>query len=145
MKKFFSLLGLLAGLTLTAQAQSFDARLNKENPKEWGEAVEKTITSDVFQKKNIPGVPLKVQVRFRKKIVMGCQYEYQVTNTSTTQAIAIEGYAVSDQKYDEKIKPGQSVIFLANTMTRCGDKAAKGDEPCMDCQPSFNITKAFPK
>ena len=143
------LFGLASLLTLAggvAQAQSYSPQLNKENPREWGEPVEFTVTSKAFEKKGIAPVPMKLQVRFKKKIVMGCQYEYQLTNASDKQAVDCEDmYAVSDQKYNEKLKPGQSVIFLANTMTRCGDKKAKDDTPCLDCQPSFYIPTVSPK
>jgi hypothetical protein len=137
MGKLFLVIGLLTGLVMGASAQSFEPKLNPDNLHEWGEAVEKPATAAGLPQ--AAPVMLQVQVRFHKRIAMGCQYQYQVTNTSN-YPLALKMFAVAGQKYNEKIPAGRAMVFLASTTTRCGDKAAKDDEPCLNCQPPFQVT-----
>jgi len=104
--------------------------------------VKADLISANMEKANIPAIPVEFSVSLKKPIPMGCQYIYRVTNKSTEHTVKLSMYAVSDQKYEEKIKPGESVELLANTMSRCGaTKEEKKERGCIDCQPSLNITE----
>lgn len=140
--KHFVHLVLLCALSPAAVAQSFNPPLNALDPKEFGEAVKTELITADMEKAQIAPIPVEISVLLKKPIVMGCQYVYRVTNKSTTHTLKLKMYAVPDQKYDEKVKPGESIDLLANTMTRCGaTKEEKKERGCIDCQPSLNITE----
>lgn len=62
-----------------------------------------------------------------------------VTNTKTgTVKITSEKYAGQFQMKKEKLKPGEAIEFLVNTMSRCDGKTAY--EKCIDCQYSLTLT-----
>lgn len=130
-------------LSTTGMAQMFSPELNALDPKQWGEPVKAELITQEMEDKKIPAVPVEISVMLKKPIVMGCQYIYRVTNKSTDRAVKLKMYAVYDQQYEEKIKPGESVDLLANTMNRCGEtkEERKGDKGCLKCQPSLNITE----
>ncbi len=132
----------LCALCTAAMAQSFNLPLNATDPKEFGEVVKADLLTADMEKANIPAIPVELSVLLKKPIPMGCQYIYRVTNKSTEHTVKLSMYAVPDQKYEEKIKPGESVELLANTMSRCGaTKEEKKERGCIDCQPSLNITE----
>lgn len=129
---------LLAFIGCASFAQvSFSAKTNHDKEKAFGAPVEKVIIDG----KSGDSVTIKVEVMLKKPIVMGCQYIYRITNTSTdkTAKVTTEKYAGEFQVKGEKIKPGESVDFLVNTMSRC--KGESGYEKCIDCQPDLTITK----
>jgi hypothetical protein len=76
----------------------------------------------------------------KKPIPLGCQYIYRITNVSTDKTVRVSTikYANQFQMKKEKIKPGDSIDFLVNTMSRCEGKG--GYEKCIDCQPDLVIT-----
>lgn len=140
--KHFVHLVLLCALAPAAIAQSFNPPLNALDPKEFGEAVKTELITADMEKAQIAPIPVEISVLLKKPIPLGCQYVYRVTNKSTTHTLKLKMYAVPDQKYDEKVKPGESIDLLANTMTRCGaTKEEKKERGCIDCQPSLNITE----
>lgn len=110
---------------------SITPKVNKSNPKEYGEPVEQVYDIDGEK------IVLKVEVKLQKPIVMGCQYIYRITNTSG-KTVKVHMYALTDQKADEKIKAGDSIEFLTNTMTRCEgeDKIGK----CTNCHPDLHVS-----
>ncbi len=130
-----------------AMAQDFAPNLNATDPKVYGEPVMKEIITNKMEKEGIPAVPIEVSVLLKKPIVMGCQYYYKVTNKSTDRTVKLKMYAVPDQVYEEKLKPGASVELLANTMSRCGStkEEKKGEKGCINCQPSMSITEVTVK
>lgn len=130
--------GALAFIGLSSFAQvSFDARTNHDQEKAYGPAVEKTI----IDSKSGDSVNISVEVMLKKPIVMGCQYVYRITNKSTDKTVKVttDKYADQFQLKGEKIKPGEAIDFLVNTMSRCPGKS--GYEKCIDCQPMLTITK----
>lgn len=133
---------LLCALSAAATAQSFNPTLNASDPKEFGEPVKAELITADMEAAKTPAVPVEISVLLKKPIVMGCQYIYRVTNRSADQTVKLSMYAVPDQKYEEKIKPGETIELLANTMIRCGaTKEEKKERGCIDCQPSLNITE----
>lgn len=137
MKKSF-IIGAFAFIGLSSFAQvSFDAKTNHEQEKTFGVAVEKT----VFDSKTGDSVQLTVEVMLKKPIPMGCQYIYRITNKSTNKTAKVTTYRYADefQLKGEKIKPGEAIDFLVNTMSRCEGKS--GYEKCIDCQPILTVTK----
>ena len=77
MSKSILLAGGLLLLAATAQAQTtVSPALNPTDPTAWGQPVDVAGTSPTFQKRGLPAVPLQVQVRFYKKVVQSCRYEY---------------------------------------------------------------------
>lgn len=138
MKKIL-LTGALAFIGLSSIAQvSFDARTNHDQEKAYGSPVEKT----VIDSNTGDSVQLTVEVMLKKPIPMGCQYVYRITNKSAGKTVKIttDKYAGQFQLKGEKIKPGEAVDFMVNTMSRCEGKS--GYEKCIDCQPMLTITKA---
>jgi hypothetical protein len=134
----------LFGILSTAgMAQMFSPELNALDPKQWGEPVKAELITQEMEDAKIPAVPVEISVMLKKPIVMGCQYIYRVTNKSTDHTLKLKMYALIDQQYESKIKPGESVELLANTMSRCGDtkEEKKGVKGCLNCQPSLNITE----
>ncbi len=129
------------------QAQDYSPELNALDPKSFGDPVKAELTSAKMEKEGIAPVPVEISVMLKKPIVLGCQYIYRVTNRSTDKTVKLKMYAVSDQVYEEKIKPGQSVDLLANTMSRCGatKEEKKGVNGCIGCQPSLSITEVSVK
>lgn len=128
----------LAFIGLFAMAQvSFDAKTNHEKEKTFGPPVEKM----VIDSKSGDSVLLSVEVMLKKPIILGCQYIYRITNKSKDKKVKVtsEKYADQFQMKGEKIKPGESVDFLVNTMSRC--EGSSGYEKCIDCQPPLTITK----
>lgn len=145
MKRFPHIV-LFCALTSAVSAQSFSPALNATDPKQFGEAVKTELISGAMEKAGISAVPVEISVSLKKPIVMGCQYIYRVTNRSTDRTVKLSMYAVPDQKYEEKIKPGESVDLLANTMERCGaTKEEKKEKGCINCQPSLTITEISAK
>jgi len=132
-KSIFTALLLLIIANFT-QAQVFSPKMNSLNPNEFGESEE----LDIQEEKGSQPVKIKVEVKLVKPIVMGCQYIHRVTNLSTDQTVEMEMYAVPDQKFSEKIKPGKSIELLSNTMSKCNGK--KKVEGCINCEPSLYIT-----
>lgn len=133
---------LFCAIGAAASAQSFAPTLNATDPKLFGEPVKAELITADMEAAKIPAVPIEIAVMLKKPIVMGCQYIYTVTNRSTDRTLKLKMYAVPDQPYDEKIKPGETIELLANTMTRCGaTKEEKKERGCIDCQPSLNITE----
>jgi hypothetical protein len=133
---------LLSALTPAAVAQSYLLTLNKTDTKEFGEAVKADLITPDMEKAKIPAIPVEMAVSLKKPIPMGCQYIYRVTNRSTDHTVKLKMYAVPDQVHEEKIKPGESVDLLVNTMSRCGaTKEEQKEKGCIDCQPSLNITE----
>ncbi len=124
------------GLSSFAQV-SFDAKTNHEQEKAYGLPVVKTVTDS----KTENSVDISVEVMLKKPILMGCQYIYRITNKSTdkTAKVTTDKYADQFQLKGEKIKPGEAIDFLVNTMSRCEGKS--GYEKCIDCQPMLTITK----
>lgn len=142
MKRIWNLL-VLGALSTGAMAQTYNPELNAADPRTFGEAVHGELTSDKMEKEKIAPVPVEIAVMLKKPIVMGCQYIYRVTNKSTDRTVKLKMYAVLDQQYEEKIKPGASVDLLANTMSRCGatKEEKKGEKGCINCQPGLTITE----
>lgn len=133
---------LLCTLVSSATAQEFYPKLNDLDPKQYGEPVKTTLVSGAMEKAGIAPVPVEIAVMLKKPIPMGCQYIYRVTNTSTDRTIKLSMYAVPDQKYEEKLKPGATVELLANTMDRCGaTKEEKKERGCINCQPGLTVTE----
>ncbi len=95
----------------------------------------------VIDSKTGDSVQLSVEVMMKKPIPMGCQYIYRITNKSAakTAKVTTEKYAGEFQLKNEKIKPGEAIDFLVNTMSRCDGKS--GYEKCIDCQPTLTITR----
>lgn len=132
---------VVAAIATASTAQSFAPQLNADDPKRYGEAIKTQVITPRMEKDGIPPVPLEISVMLKKPIVMGCQYYYRVTNTSD-RTLKLKMYAVYDQQYEEKLKPGATVELLANTMERCGDtKEEKKERGCIDCQPNLTITE----
>lgn len=137
----------LFGILSTAgMAQMFSPELNSVDPKQWGDPVKAELITQKMEDAKIPAVPVEISVMLKKPIVMGCQYIYRVTNRSTEHAVRLRMYAVYDQQYEEKIKPGESIDLLANTMDRCGQtKEEKKEKGCINCAPSLNILEIIVK
>lgn len=131
-----------AGLSAGASAQVFLVHMNETDPRTFGEPVRMELITEEMQKESIAPVPVEVSVMLKKPIALGCQYIYRVTNKSADRTLKLKMYAVPDQQFEEKIKPGASVDLLTNTMHRCGQSKEdrKGDKGCIGCQPSLNIT-----
>jgi hypothetical protein len=142
MKRIVPIL-LLSALSPAAVAQSYNLALNTTDPKQYGEPVKADLITQDMEKAGIAPIPVEMSVLLKKPIPMGCQYIYRVTNKSTTHAVKLNMFTVPDQKFEEKIKPGESIELLTNTMTRCGatKEEQKGEKGCIDCQPSLNITE----
>ena len=134
---------LLLATAVHAQSTTVAPALNPTDPTVWGQPVAVVGTSPVFQKRGLAAVPLQVQVRFYKKVIQSCQYEYQVTNTSPTQAVFVKMYALSDQKHGEFIGPGKSVLLPVDT-SRGGSKK-EGNTPCLGQAPTFTISEVQPR
>lgn len=134
---------LFSILSTAAMAQSFTPELNALDPKEYGEPVKANLITQQMEDDKIPVIPVEISVLLKKPIVMGCQYIYRVVNKSTEHTLKLSLYAVYDQQYETKIKPGGFVELLANTMNRCGEtkEERKGEKGCLNCQPSLNITE----
>ena len=133
---------LLCCLSSAASAQSFNPLLNTTDPKEYGEPLKTELITEEMEAANIPAIPVEITVLLKKPIPMGCQYIYRITNRSTDRTVKLNMYTVPDAKFEEKIKPGESVELLTNTMMRCGaTKEEKKERGCIDCQPSLNITE----
>ena len=132
---------LLFMVTITAQAQDFHPRVNEAAPTEFGEFFEKEITSAAFEKKGLAPVKIKVAIRVKKKIALGCQYEYRLINASE-QGVKVEMSSAADFKYSGKLKPGEEAIFFVNTMSRCSKE--KTDAACVGCEPSIRINEVYP-
>ena len=132
-------------LTVVANAQAYTVSpaLNPTDPTQWGVPAEAAVTSPSFQKRSLAPVPLQVQVRFYKKVAQACAYEYQVTNTSPTQAVAVKMAALNDQKYTEVIGPGQSVLLPVRT--RLGGNKKVGDAPCAEYSPRLTLSEVRPR
>jgi hypothetical protein len=115
---------------------TFSVKTNHEQEKAFGPAVEKTI----IDSKSGDSVVIRVEVMLKKPIPLGCQYIYRITNVSTDKTVRVSTikYANQFQMKKEKIKPGDSIDFLVNTMSRCEGKG--GYEKCIDCQPDLVIT-----
>ncbi|MBP7449940.1 MAG: hypothetical protein KA817_07875 [Flavobacteriales bacterium] len=141
MKRIVHLL-LLCALSTTAAAQSFNPPMNATDPKEFGEVVKAELITPDMEAAKIAPIPVEISVSLKKPIPMGCQYVYRVTNRSTDRAVKLKMYTVPDAKFEEKIKPGETVELLTNTMTRCGaTKEEKKERGCIDCQFSLTITE----
>lgn len=138
---------LFCALSPAAMSQSFMPELNAIDPKQFGDPVKAELITQEMEDAKVPAIPVEISVMLKKPIVMGCQYIYRVTNRSAEHAVVLKMYAVPDQKYEEKIKPGESIDLLANTMSRCGatKEEQKGDRGCIGCQPSLNITEITAK
>ena len=124
------------GLMIQAQV-SFPAKTNHDQEKAFGPAIEKT----VIDPKSGDSVVIRVEVMLKKPIPLGCQYIYRITNLSTSKTAKITSYKYANQfqMKKEKLKAGEAVDFLVNTMSRCEGKG--GYEKCIDCQPDFVITE----
>lgn len=141
MKRILNTL-LLCALSTVAMAQSFNPTLNALDPKEYGEPLKTELITPDMEKAGIPAIPVEISVLLKKPIPMGCQYLYRVTNKSTDHTVKLNMFTVPDAKFEEKIKPGESIELLTNTMMRCGaTKEEKKERGCIDCQPSLNITE----
>ncbi|MCC6839709.1 MAG: hypothetical protein IT230_06080 [Flavobacteriales bacterium] len=144
--KLSAILFLLAALPFAATAQSFQPEMNPIDPKAFGEPLKAELITQNMEDAKIPPIPVEISVMLKKPIVMGCQYIYRVTNRSTEHAVRLRMYAVYDQQYEEKIKPGESIDLLANTMDRCGQtKEEKKEKGCINCAPSLNILEIIVK
>ena len=145
MRKPLLLSAALTLLTVAANAQAYTVSpaLNPTDPTQWGLPAEVAVTSPTFQKRNLSPVPLQVKVRFYRKVAQACTYEYQVTNTSPTQAVAVKMSALNDQKYTEVIGPGQSVLLPVRT--RLGGNKKVGDAPCAEYSPKLTLSEARPR
>ncbi|MBK8498551.1 MAG: hypothetical protein IPL52_06960 [Flavobacteriales bacterium] len=140
MKRIVHIL-LLTALSPAALAQSYNLTLNALDPKEFGEPLKAELITPDMEKAQIPAIPVEMSVLLKKPIPMGCQYIYRITNKSTDRTVKLKMYTVPDAKFEEKIKPGESIELLTNTMMRCGaTKEEKKERGCIDCQPSLNIT-----
>jgi len=104
---------------------------------------EVAVTSPTFQKRSLAPVTFQVKVRFYKKVVQACAYEYQVTNTSSSQAVSVKIFALNDQKSTEIIGPSQSVLLPVRT--HLGGSKKVGDTPCVEYSPKLTITEARPR
>lgn len=141
MKRIVHIL-LLTALSPAAMAQSYNLTLNALDPKEYGEPLKAELITPDMEKAGIPAIPVEMSVLLKKPIPMGCQYIYRITNKSTDRTVKLKMYTVPDAKFEEKIKPGESIELLTNTMMRCGaTKEEKKERGCIDCQPSLNITE----
>ena len=130
---------LLCALTSALSAQSFNLEMNKEDPKQLGEALKTTLHTEDMEKEGIAPVSVEFSVHLKKPIPMGCQYIYRITNTSD-RTLSLKGFTVPDAKFNEKLKPGASIDLLTNTMSRCGaTKEEQKEHGCDDCAPSINI------
>lgn len=114
----------------------FMPKTNHEQEKAYGPPEQKTVTNT----KTGDSAVLQVEVMLKKPIVMGCQYIYRITNLSKDKTVKItsEKYAGQFQMKKEKLKPGEAIEFLVNTMSRCDGKTAY--EKCIDCQDSLTLT-----
>jgi len=135
----------LTMLTAAASAQTYTLTpaLNPTDPTQWGLPAEVAVTSPTFQKRSLAPVTFQVKVRFYKKVVQACAYEYQVTNTSSSQAVSVKIFALNDQKSTEIIGPGQSVLLPVRT--HLGGSKKVGDTPCVEYSPKLTITEARPR
>jgi hypothetical protein len=142
MKRILNL-SLLVALSTATLAQSFNPKLNTVDLKSFGEPVQAELITQDMEDAKIPAVPVEISVMLKKPIVMGCQYIYRITNKSADKTLKLKMYAVIDQRYEERIKPGESIDLLANTMSRCGEtkEERKGDKGCIGCQPSLTLTE----
>lgn len=139
---------LSAALTMLAAAASAQTytlapALNPTDPTQWGLSAEVAVTSPTFQKRSLAPVTFQVKVRFYKKVAQACAYEYQVTNTSSSQAVSVKIFALNDQKSTEIIGPGQSVLLPVRT--HLGGSKKVGDTPCVEYSPKLTITEARPR
>ena len=139
---------LSAALTLlavaaSAQTYTLTPPLNPTDPTQWGLPAEVAVTSPTFQKRSLAPVPLQVKVRFYKKVVQACAYEYQVTNTSSSQAVSVKMFALNDQTSTEIIGPGQSVLLPVRT--HLGGNKKVGNAPCMEYSPKLTLAEARPR
>lgn len=133
---------LLCTLSPAAIAQSFMPTMNATDPKAFGEPVQARLITEDMEKAGIPAIPVEISVCLKKPIVMGCQYIHRIKNLSTEHAIKLNMYALPDQLFEEKIKPGESIDLMTNTMTRCGEtKEEKKERGCINCEPSLVITR----
>jgi hypothetical protein len=128
----------LTALGSRAQTVSLEPHLNPDNPRDWGPAAEHTLATPAVK----AGIPVTVEVRFMKRMALVCQYEYRVTNNSN-RTVGLKMFAVSEQKYNQRITAGQSVVFSAASGKRCGGKEVKGEEACLACEPPFTITEVY--
>lgn len=128
--------GLLASAA-SAQTYVLAPTMNPAEPTKWGPPAEVSVTSPVFKKSGLAPVPLRVQVRFYKKVLYSCNYEYLVTNASATQTLSLRMYAYSDQKRTEILAPGQTVLLPLET--NLGGRKRKDTSACAGYTPKFTI------
>ena len=145
LKPFLLTAALIALMASEASAQTYvlTPSLNPAEPTAWGPPTEVSVTSPMFKKRNLAPVPLQVKVRFYKKVAQACNYEYLVTNTSSTQTVTLKMYSMSDQKRTEKIGPGQT--FLLPVETNLGGGKKLGNTPCAGYSPKLSIAEALPR
>lgn len=111
---FFFALVLIAVLSTTQiRAQTINNGRGRfifnTDVKQWSEVLKTTLGSDYMTKKGQPFVELGFRIRLKKKVILACHYEIEITNLSDKNGIQFE----MDNSYTKnkvKLKAGQTKV-----------------------------------